>query len=74
MKICTYFGSKLGLGTVSEEPMIIPTRLITHNEYLIKNRFRIQISDFGKFKRVLSPGTSIQLVFVFHCVFGIFVM
>ena len=26
MKLFTYFGSKLGLGTVSEEPLGIPTR------------------------------------------------
>ena len=26
MKLFTYFGSKLGLETVSEEPLVIPTR------------------------------------------------
>ena len=80
MKLFTYFGSKLGLDTVSEEPLVIPTRyfafftsFIYDDKHII--HFRIQISDIGKNnKRFFSPGASFKILFLLHCVFGIFVL
>ena len=37
MKLFTYFGSKLGVDTVSEEPVNIPTRYILGGRKITKN-------------------------------------
>ena len=60
MKLFTFLSSKLGVGTVSEEPVGIP--------------FRVRISDVGNVKRLFSPGVSFKLLFLIHGVFGLFVL
>ena len=42
MKVFTYFGSKLGLNTVSEEPVNIPTRYFVEQGHRKDSRFTVK--------------------------------
>ena len=75
LKVYTYFGTKLGMDTVTEEFILVPTRY-TDNMYLSmycttnQTLCRFEIVDVGNTQHLFSIGISFKLLHIWHCLFG----